>query len=208
MAAEIGELPLELVGDPIHNNQWNMDSSMTTKVSSYALLFNPKDGAKLKYITTQSINSISCAKIEAKNVASEIQYWNSVVLCCLLGVNPPFEVIDGFSIDKVAFVRKGVSLVRFNNIEDRDAVISKGMFFFDKKPFLVKPWNENLHIDTASISRPVTALFGGITNKIDKPARDKTMLNYARMLFEVDLNSSFLETVEFINAKDMMIATG
>ena len=68
MAAEIDELTLELVSDPIHNNQWNMDSSMTPKVSSYALLFSPEDGAELKYIPTQSINSINYAKIEAKNV--------------------------------------------------------------------------------------------------------------------------------------------
>ena len=48
-----------------------------------------------------------------------------------MGADPPFEVMDGFvhriwklmDIDKVLMVRKGVFLVRFNNLLDKMTVV-------------------------------------------------------------------------------------
>ena len=37
------------------------------------------------------------AKIELEGVAPEIEYWNSALVCCLAGSNPPFKVFQGFN---------------------------------------------------------------------------------------------------------------
>ncbi|KAJ8422668.1 hypothetical protein Cgig2_004564 [Carnegiea gigantea] len=132
---------------------------LNTKVSSYTSLFDPEDGAELKCVPTMNINGISYAKLEENDV-SKTQYWNTVVHCCALRNSPHFEVIDGYihhlwrhlSIDEVVSVSKGLFLISFNNNEDRNTVISKRLYFFDKKPFIVKHWNENIHIDTTSIT--------------------------------------------------------
>jgi len=49
-------------------------------------------------------------------------------------------------------MRKRLFLVQFNNVEDKDGVIKRGVYFFDKKSFLVKPWNEAMTVDTSAIS--------------------------------------------------------
>jgi len=76
-----------------------------------------------------------------------------------MGADPPFEVMDGFvhriwtsmDIDKVLMVRKGVFLVRFNNLLDKMTVVQRGFYFFDNKPFIVKSWNEGLTLDISSL---------------------------------------------------------
>ncbi|KAJ8420630.1 hypothetical protein Cgig2_002710 [Carnegiea gigantea] len=161
-------------------------------------------------------NAIVHATIEQEEVSHdvnpEIEYWKSVVLCSVLGPNPPLEVIEGFirriwkafDIDKICMVRKGVFLLRFNNFNDQLTVVKRGVFFFDMKPFLVKPWNEEMDINTEAItSLPISARFLdldikywcleslskidsilGIPIKTDKYTKEKTMLKYARLLIE------------------------
>ncbi|KAJ8426028.1 hypothetical protein Cgig2_015850 [Carnegiea gigantea] len=69
------------------------------------------------------------------------------MLCFVLcwGLTPPFEVMKGFlqriwasyDIDKILYVRK---------------VESRGFFFFDKKPLLVKGWTPSMELQTEAIS--------------------------------------------------------
>ncbi|KAJ8429723.1 hypothetical protein Cgig2_024975 [Carnegiea gigantea] len=101
-----------------------------------------------------------CSVTDRKwDVQSEIEYWNSAVLCSVLGANPPLEVIEGFirriwqafEIDKICLVRKGVFLVRFKNISDQSTVVQRGIYFFDNKPFLVKPWNEGMDVNAKTL---------------------------------------------------------
>ena len=49
-------------------------------------------------------------------------------------------------------MRKGVYLVRLNNEEDQSNVVKKGVYYFDSKPLLVKPWNPEMEINTESIT--------------------------------------------------------
>ncbi|KAJ8445671.1 hypothetical protein Cgig2_007147 [Carnegiea gigantea] len=93
-------------------------------------------------------------KLVKSNVEVEIQYWQSAVLCKVMGANPPFEVMKGFinriwanfTIDRILYVRKGVFLVRFANLQDKMAVEKWGVYFFDNKPMLVKGWNPSMDI--------------------------------------------------------------
>lgn len=45
-----------------------------------------------------------------------------------------------FGIDKIAFLVKGVFIVRFYSYEIRSNVFNDGMFTFDKKLIIVRLW--------------------------------------------------------------------
>ncbi|KAJ8419624.1 hypothetical protein Cgig2_007643 [Carnegiea gigantea] len=62
--------------------------------SSYTALVNPDEGTSQSFITSLTINGKKCPKLEPEDVAPEVDYWQSVVLCTVLGANPPLEVID------------------------------------------------------------------------------------------------------------------
>ncbi|KAJ8422194.1 hypothetical protein Cgig2_000659 [Carnegiea gigantea] len=116
--------------------------------------------------------------------------------------------MDAFDIDKIYLVKKGVFLVLFKHLSEQSIVVWRGVYFFDNKPFLVKPWNEEMDINTeALVSLPIwvrfleldTKYWGmdslskigsvlGIHIKIDKYARDKSfsVINIIRQQSKVE----------------------
>jgi len=79
-------------------------------------------------------------------VENEIEYWQNAIICSVLGANPPFEIMQGFisriwgayEIDKILQVRKGVFMVRFQDIQDNITVEKRGVHYFDAKPVVSK----------------------------------------------------------------------
>ncbi|KAJ8426568.1 hypothetical protein Cgig2_010627 [Carnegiea gigantea] len=102
------------VGERVPSNVQNQRRPTTT----YAAMVNPDEGLALKFVEASVINGTKCAKIEHQDVAAEIEYWNQVVICCVLGANPPLGVINGYvrriwsryEIDKVVAAHKGIYL--------------------------------------------------------------------------------------------------
>jgi len=103
-------------------------------------MVDPIEGTALDFIPATEIQGIKCAKLVESNVVDEIAYWHNAFLCCVLGANPPLEVIDGFvrriwkgyEIDKVLLIKKGLYLVRFTELKDALEVAQKGVFHFDQ----------------------------------------------------------------------------
>ena len=97
--------------------------------------------------------------MEMEDVLEEINYWQNGVICYVLGANPPYEVINGFvrriwagqAIDKVLLIKRGLYLVRFQDKLDAQKVAQKGVYHFDQKPFIVKPWTPEMDINVESI---------------------------------------------------------
>ncbi|KAJ8420726.1 hypothetical protein Cgig2_010421 [Carnegiea gigantea] len=107
---------------------------------------------------------------------------------------------------------------------DIDKVI-KAIYFFDNKPFLMKGQNREMDLCTESIkSLPMWVQFSdldikywalnslskirsiiGISIKIDRYAKDKSMIRYTRLRFEVSLEGPFLEFIEFFNDNDVLV---
>ena len=60
------------------------------------------------------------------DIAHEVTFWQSAVVCFVLGPNPPLHIIDGFArriwkdlrIDKIDMEAKGVYLIRFHSMHD------------------------------------------------------------------------------------------
>ncbi|KAJ8423455.1 hypothetical protein Cgig2_012912 [Carnegiea gigantea] len=76
------------------------------------------EGTALKYVPFQEANGHRYAKTKKEDIRSEVEYWSMVVICGVMGPNPPVEVINGYvhriwanrSIDKVVLARRGVYL--------------------------------------------------------------------------------------------------
>ena len=103
-------------------------------------------------------DNIMPVQIELDDIQSEIDFWNSAVVCYVVGANPPINVMEGYvrriwgglKVDKVVLVKKGVYLVRFLSMESRDKVL-QGHYFFDSKPLIVKPWDQDLDMDKEEV---------------------------------------------------------
>lgn len=200
---------------------------------TYASLLDEDEGTHLRYIPAQVIDGRKCAQIEREDVASEIEYWQSAVLCSVLGANPPLEVMKGYinriwgnyEIDKIILVKRGLFLVRFAQLQDKQAVEKRGVYFFDRKPFLVKGWNPEMDLHTESIrSLPLWVHFPdldlkywgfdclskigsllGIPLKTDRITREKSMIGYARLLIEVPMEGPFPDFIEFFDEYGVLV---
>ncbi|KAJ8429999.1 hypothetical protein Cgig2_033924 [Carnegiea gigantea] len=95
----------------------------TPRISSYVAMVDTDEGMQLNYVSAKIVDGIKYARIEKQDVALELEHWSTAVLCGVMGANPPLEVMEGYirriwrnlSITKVAMVRKGLFLVRFEN---------------------------------------------------------------------------------------------
>ncbi|KAJ8421928.1 hypothetical protein Cgig2_033668 [Carnegiea gigantea] len=145
------------------SRQWNSDDPLTTfrsrtKLRDSQLICIP--GTSVKFVEASIINGLKCAKIATEDVTPKIEYWQLAILCSVLGANPPLEVMKGYlrrvwktlDIDKICLVKKGVFIVRFNNLDDQLTVVKRGVYYFDNKPLLVKPWNPEMDINTEAIT--------------------------------------------------------
>ncbi|KAJ8427494.1 hypothetical protein Cgig2_028165 [Carnegiea gigantea] len=97
--------------------------------------------------------------------------------------------------------------------------MKKGIYFFDKKPFIVKAWNEKLSLDISSLQTfPVLeikywgveslsklASMLGIPIKTDKTTKEKLVLGYARILVEMPVEGPFPEYIDFVNDSDRVV---
>ena len=104
-------------------------------------------------------------------------------------------------------------------------MVQKGVYFFDNKPFIVKPWNENMDLNTEElVSLPIWVRFPdhdvkywgsdslsklgsmlGIPIKTDKFTRDKAFLRYARLLIEMKLQDNCPAYIDFVNENNVVV---
>ncbi|KAJ8422257.1 hypothetical protein Cgig2_029100 [Carnegiea gigantea] len=198
-------------------------SPSRTPISSYTAMTDPDEGTSLTFVQTQEFNGVKCARIEPIDVMPEIDYWKSSMMCFVLGANPPLQVLLGEFGGSL--VKKGVFLVRFKFIHEQAIVVQRGVYYFDNKPFLVKPWNEEMDLNTETLaSLPIWVKFLdldikywgldslsklgsmlGTPIKTDKYIKDKTFLKYARILIEIQLEDNFPEYIKFVNEHNVVV---
>lgn len=167
------------------------------------------------------------------DIQDEIEFWNSSIICYVLGANPPIYVIDGFirriwknlGVDKVASISKEMFIVRFTSMESRDTILNGGFQFFDKKPLIIKAWalemdvaKEVLHTVPMWIQlhkmdikywgdMSLFEIAGQIGKalKTDQATFKRESLWFARILVEAEINQVFPDQVSFVNEKEDIV---
>lgn len=77
-------------------------------------------------------SNVEKIKIDIEDIQCEIAFWNSALICYVIGANPLGHVMEGFvcriwrnqGVDKVVMLKKGMFIVRFRPIEKRDAILA------------------------------------------------------------------------------------
>ena len=172
-------------------------------------------------------------KIDIEDIQDEINYWESSIICYVIGANPPFPIMEGFlkriwknkGIDKMVAISKGVFLVRFHKLDDCNAVMAEGFQFFDKKPMIVKKWNPDMDFKKEDIKtvpiwlqlpslelkywgeKCLFKLVQGIGKplRLDQATQSKDRLMYARVLVETKMNQVLPDFIEFENEKGQLV---
>ncbi|KAL2893643.1 Leucine--tRNA ligase [Bienertia sinuspersici] len=143
-------------------------------------------------------------KIELEDIKPENEFWNSAIICYVLGANPPI----------------GVLRVLFGVYGGRRMLTRP---FFDHNPVIMKPWSENddctkdnvrsipiwiqLYLDFKYWGiRSLEKIVGKVGKlvKVDQATEKRERLNYARCLVEVMIDQDFPDSISFINDKDQI----
>ncbi|XP_060183185.1 uncharacterized protein LOC132613154 [Lycium barbarum] len=169
-------------------------------------------GFKLEYVAPTTRGECSTVEIEVEDITSELEYWKNSVVCYILGARPPFEVMQGFiqriwakhGINKIAMLKNGVIIVRFDTEMGKNDVIQAGIYHFDSKPFIVKAWNSDMDFSREELRTvPIWVKLPGLDFKywspmglskigsligkplmVDKNIERKAGLNFARLMVE------------------------
>lgn len=83
-------------------------------------------------------------KINYFDIEDELKYWESFVICYVLGANPPIHVIEGFvkriwkleEIDKIGSVAKGIYLVHMKSLEGVTTACESNGICLTRNPWL------------------------------------------------------------------------
>ncbi|XP_062080942.1 uncharacterized protein LOC133785744 [Humulus lupulus] len=142
------------------------------------------------------------------------------------GANPPMAVFEGYikriwghlGIAQIARMTMGLTMVKFNDEATRDLVLENGVLQFDRKPVIVRPWSSNL--DAVKLIRSVplwirlhdlglqywgnkclSALVSTVGKPImvDQHTRDRTRIQFARVLVEMDITDAPPRLIKFLN---------
>uniref|UniRef100_A0A803PPW5 DUF4283 domain-containing protein n=1 Tax=Cannabis sativa TaxID=3483 RepID=A0A803PPW5_CANSA len=99
-------------------------------------------------------------KITMDDIEEEISYWNSAIVCYVLGANPPLEVLEGFArqiwkekVDKVGLISYGIFMIRFSSVEIKDNILNGSYTFFNKRPVIMKAWDLDTNFRKGDIRR-------------------------------------------------------
>ncbi|XP_062118927.1 uncharacterized protein LOC133832628 [Humulus lupulus] len=150
----------------------------------------------------------------------------------VLGANPPFAVFEGFikrmwgklGIEIIARLNTGHTLVKFRDEVTRDLVLEAGVLHFDRKPVIVRPWTTDLahmrlvksvplgmrlpgfglqYWGTKCLSALVSTL--GKPILVDKVTKDRSMMQFARVLVEIDITDEIPKSIQFLNERDQLM---
>ncbi|XP_062119067.1 uncharacterized protein LOC133832784 [Humulus lupulus] len=213
----VGGRKLEDVEEEMTKNAGNFQSQARDKWSQFRALLPNQGGAKL---------------IFEEPIVEEGQRIAQVDLDEVLGANPPFAVFEGFikriwgklGIERIARLNNGFTLVNFRDEATRDLVLEAGVLHFDRKPVIVKPWSADLDTLKAVKSVPVwirlpglglqywgtkclSALMStiGVPILVDKVTKDRSMMQFARVLVEIELSEDLPKSVQFLNEKGQLV---
>ncbi|XP_062104336.1 uncharacterized protein LOC133815521 [Humulus lupulus] len=232
IGTSVGDGLLEDVVEETTETAGKFQSQARDKWSQFRALLPNQGGAKLRFEEPIVQEGQRIAQVDLDEVQIESLFWSSAVVCQVLGANPPFAVFEGFikriwgklGIERIARLNNGFTLVNFRDEVTRDLVLEAGVLHFDRKPVIVKPWSTDL--DTLKVVKSVpvwirlpglglqywgtkclSALMStiGVPILVDKVTKDRSMMQFARVLVEIELSEDLPKSVQFLNEKGQLV---
>ncbi|XP_062075202.1 uncharacterized protein LOC133779231 [Humulus lupulus] len=127
-------------------------------------------------------------------------------------------------IARIARLNAGHTLVKFRDEATRDLVLENGILHFDRKPVVVRPWTTELdHLKLVKSvpvwvrlpglslqywgSKCLSALVSTIGNPIlvDKVTKDRSMMQFARVLVEIEIADEIPKAIQFLNERGQLM---
>ncbi|XP_062080940.1 uncharacterized protein LOC133785741 [Humulus lupulus] len=202
------------------------------KWSSFKDLLPKQGGARLQFEEPLIQDGHRIAQVDLEEIAVEASIWNSAVVCMVLGANPPFTVFEGFikrmwgklGIERIARLNAGHTLVKFRDEATRDLVLENGVLHFDRKPVIVRPWTTELDHMRLVKSVPVWVRLPGLGLQywgtkclsalvstlgkpilVDKVTKDRSMMQFARVLVEIDIADEVPKSIQLLNERGQLM---
>ena len=185
-------------------------------------------------VNTVSSTQTPIVQIEFDDIKDEIAYWESAVICYMIGANPPQNVMEGYvrriwgkyGVDKVSQVGRGIYMVRFTTMENCSKVLQGGYQFFDSKPLVVKPWSADVNFSKDPVKKlPIWIQLHGLDVKywgekslgkivsqlgslikVDQATKNRDKLMFARVMIEVQIDQEFPNVIHFRNEIGIMVS--
>ncbi|XP_062114154.1 uncharacterized protein LOC133825192 [Humulus lupulus] len=175
------------------------------------------------------------ARVDVEEVKVQPANWSSVVICMVLGANPPMAVFEGFikrvwghlGIAQIARMTMGLTMVKFNDDATRDHVLENGILQFDRKPVIIRPWTADLSAVCLIRSVPLwirlhdlglqywgskclSALVSMIGKPImvDKFTRERSRVQFVRVLVEIEITDNPPRNIQFLNDHGQIMEQG
>ncbi|XP_062118499.1 uncharacterized protein LOC133832131 [Humulus lupulus] len=186
----------------------------------------------LDFIEPMKVGDQIIAKLDMDEIEVEASFWRSLIVCVVLGANPPFRVFEGFvkrdwgnlGIDRIVRMNSGFALVSFRDIATRDLVLETCVIHFDKKPVVLRPWTSDMDTMQMVKSVPVWVSLDGLGLQywgrnslsalvstigkpimIDQVTRDRSMVKFARVLVDMEISETPPKTISFVNERDQLV---
>ncbi|XP_062085826.1 uncharacterized protein LOC133791936 [Humulus lupulus] len=95
----------------------------------------PLGGSQLAFAKPLLREGKLISQVDVEEIEVEASFWNSTMVCIVLGANPPFAVFEGFikrlwgklGIDRIARMNAGYTIVKFRDEATRDMVLEAGV---------------------------------------------------------------------------------
>ncbi|XP_062118626.1 uncharacterized protein LOC133832274 [Humulus lupulus] len=172
------------------------------------------------------------AQLDIEEIEVEASFWNSALICVVIGANPPLPVFEGFinrmwgkfGIDRIERMNSGYTMVKFRDEATPDMILEAGVIHFDRKPVILRPWAidiENLksiksvpvwirlpdlglqYWGTKCLSALVSTI--GKPIMIDKVTKDQSMIKFARILVDMEISETLPKFINYINERGQVM---
>lgn len=134
-------------------------SNTTNPINWKSSLFNNIVEEGLNLAQHEITKNDEEVRITVEDISPEIEYWRYVVVCYILGMRPPYRMIDGFirrmwkkfGVVKVAMMENGMFIVRFHSIASKNKAMEAGPILYDGKPVIVKEWHPDIDVNGGNV---------------------------------------------------------
>ncbi|XP_062075157.1 uncharacterized protein LOC133779181 [Humulus lupulus] len=167
-----------------------------------------------------------------EEIEVEASFWKSVVICVVIGANPPLAVFKGFvkriwgklGIVSIARMNAGFTMVKFRDEATRDLVLESSVVHFDKKPVVLRPWTTDIESLKSIKSVPVwirlpdlglqywgVNCLSALVSTIGKPimfnkiTQNRSMIKFAHILVEMEIADTLPKFIGYFNEKGQIV---